>query len=52
MLTGGFLMSIVAILPFLFFFAISVLELAIAFIQAYIFTVLTCSYLKDAIELH
>lgn len=28
------------------------LEFMIAFIQAYVFTVLTCIYLKDAIELH
>jgi F-type H+-transporting ATPase subunit a len=52
MLTGGLLMSIIAILPFFFFFAISVLEMAIAFIQAYIFTILTCSYIKDSISLH
>jgi len=28
------------------------LEFMVAFIQAYVFTVLTCIYLKDAIELH
>jgi F-type H+-transporting ATPase subunit a len=28
------------------------LELAIAFLQAYVFTVLTCIYLHDAIHLH
>ena len=28
------------------------LELAIAFLQAYVFTVLTCIYLQDAIHLH
>jgi F-type H+-transporting ATPase subunit a len=28
------------------------LEVGIAFIQAYIFTVLTCVYLGDAIHLH
>jgi F-type H+-transporting ATPase subunit a len=39
-------------LPFVFTIVISVLELGIAFIQAYIFTILTCVYLGDAINLH
>src|SRR6266571_1971829 len=39
-------------LPFAFTVAISVLEVGIAFIQAYIFTILTCVYLGDAINLH
>ena len=32
--------------------ALTGLELAIAFLQAYVFTVLTCIYLQDAIHLH
>lgn len=43
---------LVAWLPFLFTIAISILEVLIAFIQAYIFTILTCVYLGDAINLH
>ena len=39
-------------LPFVFTVAISFLELGIAGIQAYIFTILTCVYLGDAITLH
>ena len=39
-------------LPFAFTVAISVLEVGIAFIQAYIFTILTCVYLGDGINLH
>lgn len=39
-------------LPFTFTIAINGLEVGIAFIQAYIFTVLTCVYLGDAINLH
>jgi F-type H+-transporting ATPase subunit a len=39
-------------LPFAFTIALNALELGIAFIQAYIFTVLTCVYLGDAIHLH
>jgi len=39
-------------LPFAFSIAINGLEVFIAFIQAYIFTILTCVYLGDAIHLH
>jgi F-type H+-transporting ATPase subunit a len=28
------------------------LEIAVSVIQAYVFCLLTCSYLKDAIDLH
>ena len=38
--------------PFVFTIAINALELMIAFIQAYIFTILTCVYLGDAINPH
>jgi len=33
-------------------FAITVLEIGIAFLQAYVFTILSCIYLKDSIHLH
>jgi F-type H+-transporting ATPase subunit a len=39
-------------LPFAFTVAMNVLEVGIAFIQAYIFTTLTCVYLGDAFHLH
>jgi len=39
-------------LPFGFTVAINGLEVAIAFIQAYIFTILTCVYIGDVIHLH
>jgi len=39
-------------LPFAFTIAMYALEVGIAFIQAYIFTVLTCVYLGDAFHLH
>ncbi|MGP0629418.1 F0F1 ATP synthase subunit A [Nitrospina sp. 32_T5] len=39
-------------MPFGFTVVINVLEVAIAFIQAYIFTVLTCVYIGDVIKLH
>jgi F-type H+-transporting ATPase subunit a len=38
--------------PFAFTIAINGLEVGIAFIQAYIFTILSCVYLGDAIRLH
>lgn len=48
-LAGG---ALIGWLPFAFTIAMNVLEVGIAFIQAYIFTVLTCVYLGDAITLH
>ena len=39
-------------LPFGFTIVINGLEIAIAFIQAYIFTTLTCVYIGDVIKLH
>ena len=38
--------------PFALTIALSGLELAIAFLQAYVFAVLTCIYLQDTIHLH
>src|SRR3984957_1740320 len=40
------------LLPFALFLAIIGLELAVSFIQAYVFTLLLLSYIKDAIDLH
>lgn len=40
------------ILPFLFLAALNGFELFIAFLQAYIFSLLVCVYLNDAINLH
>lgn len=40
------------LLPMLINVALIGLEIMIAFIQAYVFAILTCIYLKDAIELH
>jgi len=40
------------LIPLSFIIAFSGLELGIAFIQAQVFVVLTCSYIKDALELH
>ncbi|MER3423590.1 MAG: F0F1 ATP synthase subunit A [Nitrospiraceae bacterium] len=48
-IAGGIL---IGWLPFAFTIAMYTLEVGIAFIQAYIFTVLACVYLGDAITLH
>jgi F-type H+-transporting ATPase subunit a len=52
MFSGGIIIFIVTLVPFALFLAITGLELAVSFIQAYVFVLLVCSYIKDAIELH
>lgn len=39
-------------LPFAFVIALTGLEIVIAFLQAFVFTILTCLYLNDALHLH
>lgn len=39
-------------IPFSIFTALFVLELAVSFIQSFVFTLLFASYLNDAINLH
>ena len=51
-LTSSVIMFFVALLPMAIFLALVGLELAVSFIQAYVFVVLTCVYLRDAIDLH
>ncbi len=50
---GGFVvkMGIFGVLPLALIVALTGLEVAIAFLQAYVFTILTCLYLNDAIHL-
>jgi len=52
MLSAGGLLTIAHFLPLLVIFAIVGLEISIAFLQAYVFTVLLCLYINDAIVLH
>jgi len=52
MFSAGGILSVIHIMPLLVIFAIIGLELSIAFLQAYVFTVLLCIYLNDAISLH
>jgi F-type H+-transporting ATPase subunit a len=50
--TGSLIVAIVTLIPFTIFVALIGLELAVSLIQAFVFTLLVCSYLRDAIELH
>ena len=52
MFGAGLFIGVLTLVPFAIFLAIMGLEIAVSFIQAYVFTILTCSYIKDAIELH
>ena len=52
---AGFVISlgvVGGILPLAFVVALTGLEFLIAFLQAYVFTILTCFYINDAIHLH
>ena len=51
---GGFVvpMGIFGLVPVAGLVAVTGLELLIAFLQAYIFTILTCIYISDAVHLH
>ncbi|MBR9971205.1 F0F1 ATP synthase subunit A [Magnetospirillum sulfuroxidans] len=48
---GGFYV-LPGIVPFAFLGAVTVLEFGIALLQAYVFTILSCIYLHDAIHMH
>jgi len=45
-------MGLYGVLPFLFLIPLTALEIGIAVLQAYIFTILSCVYLHDALHLH
>lgn len=50
--TGNIIVAVLTLIPFAIFLALVGLEIAVSLIQAFVFTLLTCSYLRDAIELH
>jgi F-type H+-transporting ATPase subunit a len=50
--SGSIIVAVITFIPFVIFLALIGLELAVSLIQAFVFTLLVCSYLKDAIELH
>lgn len=51
-MNSGLIFFFLGLFPLAFIIAFSGLELAIAFIQAQVFVVLSCSYIKDGLELH
>ena len=51
-ITLGHLFVLPGLVPFAFLSAINLLEIGIALLQAYVFTVLSCIYLHDAIHMH
>src|ERR1700748_3247379 len=51
-MTSGIIFFFLGLLPLSFIIAFAGLELAIAFIQAQVFVVLACSYIKDGLDLH
>lgn len=51
-MNSGLIFFFLGLFPLAFIIAFSGLELGIAFIQAQVFVVLSCSYIKDALELH
>ena len=51
---AGFVVSlgVLGFLPLVFIVALTGLEILIAFLQAYVFAILTCLYINDALHLH
>jgi F-type H+-transporting ATPase subunit a len=51
---GGFvvMMGVVGVLPFILLVPVTALELFVALLQAYVFTILTCIYLSDSLHPH
>jgi F-type H+-transporting ATPase subunit a len=51
-MVSGFIFFFIGLLPLSFIIAFCVLELGISCIQAQVFVVLSCSYIKDSLDLH
>ena len=49
---AGGVLSLISVMPLLAIVAVAALEFLIAFLQAYVFAILTCIYLNDALNLH
>ncbi|MGF1502688.1 MAG: F0F1 ATP synthase subunit A [Paracoccaceae bacterium] len=50
MIAGG--LGVLAVLPLVGLVGMTALEFLVSFIQAYVFMILTCVYLKDALHMH
>jgi F-type H+-transporting ATPase subunit a len=51
-MTSGIIFFFLGLIPLVFIIAFSGLEIAIALIQSQVFIVLSCSYIKDGLDLH
>jgi F-type H+-transporting ATPase subunit a len=51
-MTSGALYFVLGLIPFSIFVALFGLEIAVAVIQSYVISLLYCSYINDAINLH
>jgi F-type H+-transporting ATPase subunit a len=49
---AGGILSVLSVAPMLLIVAIMLLEFLVAFLQAYVFAILTCIYLNEALHLH
>jgi F-type H+-transporting ATPase subunit a len=52
MLSVGGILGVASVIPFAVVFALTGLEIGVACLQAYVFTILICIYLNDSINLH
>ena len=52
MLSFGGVLGVASVIPVVIVFALTGLEIGVACLQAYVFTILICIYLNDAIHLH
>ena len=50
--SGNMIIAPLGIAPLAFIVAFTGLEILVAFLQAYVFAILTCIYLNDAIHMH
>lgn len=52
MLTTGGIISVLSIFPMLAVIFITALEIGVALIQAYVFSILTSIYINDSVHIH
>ena len=52
MLISGGVIGVAGVLPIIVLLFLTVLELAVALVQAYVFTLLTAIYINDGLHIH
>lgn len=50
--SSGLIFTVLSVIPMTLFVALVGLEVMVSVLQAYVFTILTCIYIKDSIDLH